>query len=98
MINRERVPTFERMLWRISRGNVFLRQAELEKPLEDPATVSIIFFLLFITKPKRSIFIALVYNFCRFFLCNIDLFIYFRWPLYIGNTSMLVVESIVNAF
>ncbi|CAK9804075.1 V-type proton ATPase 116 kDa subunit a 1 [Anthophora plagiata] len=38
VINRERVPAFERMLWRISRGNVFLRQAELEKPLEDPST------------------------------------------------------------
>ena len=46
VINRERVPSFERMLWRISRGNVFLRQAELDKPLEDPATVSslLIFF------------------------------------------------------
>lgn len=40
VINRERVPAFERMLWRISRGNVFLRQAEIEKPMEDPATVS----------------------------------------------------------
>lgn len=39
VINRERVPAFERMLWRISRGNVFLRQAEIDKPLEDPATV-----------------------------------------------------------
>lgn len=39
VINRERVPAFERMLWRISRGNVFLRQTELDKPLEDPATV-----------------------------------------------------------
>lgn len=38
VVNRERVPAFERMLWRISRGNVFLRQAEIEKPLEDPAT------------------------------------------------------------
>ncbi|XP_012230815.1 V-type proton ATPase 116 kDa subunit a 1 isoform X2 [Linepithema humile] len=38
VINRERVPAFERMLWRISRGNVFLRQTELDKPLEDPAT------------------------------------------------------------
>lgn len=48
VINRERVPAFERMLWRISRGNVFLRQAELDKPLEDPATVSLlpIFFFL----------------------------------------------------
>lgn len=40
MIQRERVPGFERMLWRVSRGNVFLRQAELEEPIEDPATVS----------------------------------------------------------
>lgn len=40
VIQRERVPAFERMLWRISRGNVFLRQAELDTPLEDPQTVS----------------------------------------------------------
>jgi V-type H+-transporting ATPase subunit a len=40
VIQRERVPGFERMLWRISRGNVFLRQSELDQPLEDPATVS----------------------------------------------------------
>lgn len=42
VIKRERVPAFERMLWRISRGNVFLRRAEMDHPLEDPATVSII--------------------------------------------------------
>lgn len=41
VIERERVPAFERMLWRISRGNVFLRQAELDEPLEDPHTVRI---------------------------------------------------------
>ena len=39
VISRERIPTFERMLWRVCRGNVFLRQAEIEDPLEDPATV-----------------------------------------------------------
>lgn len=39
VINRERIPTFERMLWRVCRGNVFLRQAEIENPLEDPVTV-----------------------------------------------------------
>lgn len=38
VIKRERVPAFERMLWRISRGNVFLRQSEIETPLEDPNT------------------------------------------------------------
>lgn len=44
VINRERIPTFERMLWRVCRGNVFLRQAEIENPLEDPVTVSRPFF------------------------------------------------------
>ncbi|XP_029879458.1 V-type proton ATPase 116 kDa subunit a 1 isoform X3 [Harpia harpyja] len=51
VINRERIPMFERMLWRVCRGNVFLRQAEIENPLEDPVTgdyvhksVFIIFF------------------------------------------------------
>lgn len=39
VVKRERVPAFERMLWRISRGNVFLRQAEIDEPLEDPTTV-----------------------------------------------------------
>ena len=36
VIVRERLPAFERMLWRACRGNVFLRQAEIEDPLEDP--------------------------------------------------------------
>ncbi|XP_064030341.1 V-type proton ATPase 116 kDa subunit a 1 isoform X1 [Pogoniulus pusillus] len=51
VITRERIPTFERMLWRVCRGNVFLRQADIESPLEDPVTgdyvhksVFIIFF------------------------------------------------------
>uniref|UniRef100_A0A8C9YCC5 V-type proton ATPase subunit a n=1 Tax=Sander lucioperca TaxID=283035 RepID=A0A8C9YCC5_SANLU len=40
VIGRERIPTFERMLWRVCRGNVFLRQADIEDPLEDPSSVS----------------------------------------------------------
>ncbi|KAL3836931.1 hypothetical protein ACJMK2_022337, partial [Sinanodonta woodiana] len=51
VILREKIPAFERMLWRVCRGNVFLRQAEIETPLEDPITgdqvrksVFIIFF------------------------------------------------------
>ncbi|XP_044763110.1 V-type proton ATPase 116 kDa subunit a1 [Coccinella septempunctata] len=38
VIKRERVPAFERMLWRISRGNIFLRQADVGIALEDPIT------------------------------------------------------------
>lgn len=41
VILRERIPAFERMLWRACRGNVFLRQAEIETPLEDPSTVNL---------------------------------------------------------
>ena len=38
VILRERLPAFEKMLWRACRGNVFLRVAEIEDPLEDPHT------------------------------------------------------------
>uniref|UniRef100_UPI00359018C4 V-type proton ATPase 116 kDa subunit a 1-like isoform X6 n=1 Tax=Myxine glutinosa TaxID=7769 RepID=UPI00359018C4 len=51
VITRERVATFERMLWRVCRGNVFLRHTNIAQPLEDPVTgdyvlksVFIIFF------------------------------------------------------
>ena len=40
VIVRERVAAFERVLWRACRGNVFLRQADIMQPLEDPTTVS----------------------------------------------------------
>ncbi|KAK7789681.1 hypothetical protein R5R35_011447 [Gryllus longicercus] len=48
VVPRERVPAFERMLWRISRGNVFLRRAELDQPLEDPTTGNEIFKTVFV--------------------------------------------------
>lgn len=41
VILRERIPSFERMLWRACRGNVFLRQTEIDSALEDPSTVSV---------------------------------------------------------
>lgn len=48
VIQRERVPGFERMLWRISRGNIFLRQAELEGTLEDPLTGNPLYKTVFV--------------------------------------------------
>ncbi|XP_029913544.1 V-type proton ATPase 116 kDa subunit a isoform X2 [Myripristis murdjan] len=48
VIGRERIPTFERMLWRVCRGNVFLRQADIEDPLEDPATGDQVYKSVFI--------------------------------------------------
>lgn len=39
VMNRERFLSFERMLWRIGRGNIFVRQVEIEEPFTDPKTV-----------------------------------------------------------
>ncbi|KHN73594.1 putative V-type proton ATPase subunit [Toxocara canis] len=51
VIQRERLPAFERLLWRACRGNVFLRQSEITEQLSDAVTgdpinktVFIIFF------------------------------------------------------
>lgn len=35
VIRRDRIPVFERTLWRLCRGNAFFRQAEIEEPLDD---------------------------------------------------------------
>lgn len=48
VILRERLPAFERMLWRVCLGNVFLRQAEIERPLEDPVTGDNVYKSVFI--------------------------------------------------
>lgn len=49
VIHRDRLPAFERMLWRACRGNVFLKQAEIDDPLEDPSTG---------TKVYKSVFLV----------------------------------------
>ncbi|XP_036344559.1 LOW QUALITY PROTEIN: V-type proton ATPase 116 kDa subunit a1-like [Rhagoletis pomonella] len=38
VINRQRLFAFERMLWRISRGNILVKHADIEEPLHDPRT------------------------------------------------------------
>merc|ERR1711971_992227 len=49
VILRERLPAFEKMLWRACRGNVFLRQGEIEDPLEDPQAGDQVFKSVFVT-------------------------------------------------
>ncbi|XP_014245398.1 V-type proton ATPase 116 kDa subunit a-like isoform X2 [Cimex lectularius] len=48
VVPRERVFSFERMLWRISRGNVFLRRADIEEPLLDPSTGNLLSKTVFV--------------------------------------------------
>lgn len=40
VINKNKLFHFERMLWRIGRGNIYIRQADIDKLITDPATVS----------------------------------------------------------
>ncbi|UXI18633.1 hypothetical protein NH340_JMT04576 [Sarcoptes scabiei] len=48
VILRERLPGFERMLWRTCHGNVFLKQASIDTPLEDPYTGDNVYKSVFI--------------------------------------------------
>ncbi|XP_075413866.1 V-type proton ATPase 116 kDa subunit a 4 isoform X2 [Tenrec ecaudatus] len=38
VIDRERKAAFERLLWRVCRGNIYLKFSEMDVPLEDPIT------------------------------------------------------------
>ncbi|CAH2276512.1 V-type proton ATPase 116 kDa subunit a isoform X1 [Pelobates cultripes] len=48
VIGRERMATFERLLWRVCRGNIYLKYSELDTTLEDPVTK---------TEVKKNVFI-----------------------------------------
>jgi V-type H+-transporting ATPase subunit a len=38
VIGRSKVASFERVLWRATRGNLFMRQSDIEEPIKDPQT------------------------------------------------------------
>ena len=63
VIVREKLTVFERILWRACRGNVFLRRAEIETPLENPTTVCICFMHVQI---MHAVFIDLHVHVCAF--------------------------------
>ncbi|XP_016940076.4 V-type proton ATPase 116 kDa subunit a 1 [Drosophila suzukii] len=48
VISREREYAFERMLWRISRGNVFVRRADVDVALTDPKTGTVLHKSVFV--------------------------------------------------
>ena len=48
VIDRARLLAFERMLWRVSKGNVFMKFADLDCELEDPGTGNLLNKAIFI--------------------------------------------------
>lgn len=38
VISKDRLPTFERVLWRSLRGNLYMNSAEIDEPITDPVT------------------------------------------------------------
>jgi len=87
---------FERMLWRVCRGNVFLKQAEIPDLIEDPATVCS-FFLFFICMsmlyknssirhyqflPADCLFVLFLYGASEFYIFGIALYNLFLFFFY----------------
>lgn len=80
VIQRERLPAFERLLWRACRGNVFLRQSEIAEPLIDATTVShycfaVLHIGVLVSSPYECLFNLsskfLVYYFLIRMWCNL---------------------------
>eukprot|EP00092_Neocalanus_flemingeri_P001102 GFUD01001175.1.p1 GENE.GFUD01001175.1~~GFUD01001175.1.p1 ORF type:complete len:874 (+),score=218.49 GFUD01001175.1:2161-4782(+) len=58
VIDRARLLAFERMLWRVSKGNVFLKVAEIDEQMEDPGSGDVlnkaVFIIFFQGEALRS--------------------------------------------
>ena len=59
VIERSRIVTFERLLWRVSKGNVFVRFADIEQEMTDPKTSRPVLksvFMIFYQARRSTIF------------------------------------------
>ncbi|CAB4064166.1 ATPeV0A [Lepeophtheirus salmonis] len=56
VIDRNRLPSFERMIWRISKGNVLLKASEISEDLKNPTTnESLVKSAFMVFFPRRTI-------------------------------------------
>ncbi|KAL7636804.1 UNVERIFIED_CONTAM: hypothetical protein RMT77_012560 [Armadillidium vulgare] len=68
VIERGRMAMFERMLWRVCRGNAFVRQQDIPTPLPDPITgqdLNKIVFLIFFQGEQLKVRVKKICEGCR---------------------------------
>jgi len=53
VIPREKINSFERLLWRMLRGNLYMKNAEIEEPIKDPETNELV---------EKNVFIVFVHG------------------------------------
>jgi len=70
VILRSKVPSFEKVLWRACRGNVFLKHAEIDQVLEDPVTGDQVHKVVFIAFFQGEQLRSRVKKICEGFHCN----------------------------
>jgi len=70
VILRSKVHSFEKVLWRACRGNVFLKHAEIDQTLEDPATNAQVNKVVFIAFFQGEQLRSRVKKICEGFHCN----------------------------
>ncbi|CAF3434335.1 unnamed protein product [Rotaria socialis] len=71
VIARDRMNGFERMLWRVCRGNVYLKQAEIPQLIEDPLTGEKIHKTVFVVFFQGEQLKTRVQKICEGFRANI---------------------------
>ena len=58
VLDRARQVAFERMLWRVSKGNVFIRFSDIQEEMEDPRTGNTLYksvFMIFFQVNRSDI-------------------------------------------
>ncbi len=73
LVPKLKVTSFERILFRATRGNMFLKQAAIEQPVDDPATgEKVLYFPLSVSEEMEIILNIIL-------LCTGGVFTLFSW-------------------